>query len=111
MMKNFILCEMKNCLSELEFKVLYLRLFMNFTPKEISIALSLNGKYHANQIQASAKKALINKSIYFKKAYDEFKVDIEAKIDFKYKKSAEDVAIDRLTILDKLNLFKNFELN
>ncbi len=111
MMQKFILCEMKSCLSELEYKVLYLRYFMNFTVKEVYIALSLRGKYHVEQIQTEAKRSLITKSVYFKKAYDEFKVDVEAKIDFKYKRSAEDVVMDRLTILNKFNLFKDFELN
>ena len=108
MMKNFILCEMKNLLNKLEYEVLYLRVFMDFTFNEISQSLSLEGAYHAKKIEGTAKKKLITHSAYFKCAYQDLKKDIEANLDFKYQKSAEDVAIDRLTILNKFNLFKDF---
>lgn len=110
MMKNFILCEMKNWLNNIEYEVLYFRVFMDFTFSEISQILGLEGSYHARKIEEDAKKRLITHSAYFKSAYHELKKDIEAKLDFKYQKSAEDVAIDRLTILNKFNLFKEFEV-
>ena len=107
-MKQFILSEMRMYLNELEYNVIYFRVFMDFSFNQISQSLGLEGAYHAKKIVDKAKKKLITHSAYFKSAYQELKKDIEANLDFKYQKSAEDVAIDRLTILNKFNLFKDF---
>lgn len=58
-------------------------------------------------LETKAKKDLARKSTYFKEKYKHYISEIESKIDFKYMVSAEDVAMERLSIMNKFNLLNN----
>ena len=58
-------------------------------------------------IETKAKKDLAHKSAYFKEKYKNYISEIESKIDFKYIVSAEDVAMERMNIMNKFNLLNN----
>lgn len=112
LMKEFIISEMKRCLTGEEYIILYLRIIRGFSIQEVLKFMNINKKKSMTRskvidLETKAKKDLARKSTYFKEKYKYYISEIESKIDFKYMASAEDVAMERLGIMNKFNLLKN----
>lgn len=112
LMEEFIISEMKRCLNNDEYTVLYLRIIRMFTVQDILKFMNINKKKNMTRgkvidIERKAKKDLAHKSAYFKEKYKNYISEIESKIDFKYIVSAEDVAMERMNIMNKFNLLNN----
>lgn len=112
LMEEFIISEMKRCLNNDEYTVLYLRIIRMFTVQDILKFMNINKKKNMTRgkvidIETKAKKDLAHKSAYFKEKYKNYISEIESKIDFKYIVSAEDVAMERMNIMNKFNLLNN----
>lgn len=112
LMEEFIISEMKRCLNNDEYTVLYLRIIRMFTVQDILKFMNINKKKNMTRgkvidIERKAKKDLAHKSAYFKEKYKNYMSEIESKIDFKYIVSAEDVAMERMNIMNKFNLLNN----
>lgn len=116
LMTEFIISEMKRCLSEDEYIVLYLRIIRGFKVQDVLKFMNMNNKIPITRgeiisIESKAKKDLAHKSNYFKEKYAQHISEIESKIDFKYMASAEAVAMERMSIINKLNLLSNIISN
>ena len=112
LMTEFIISEMKRCLSEDEYIVLYLRIIREFKVRDVLKFMNMNKttpmtKGEVIAIESKAKKDLAHKSNYFKEKYTHYIEEIESKIDFKYMASAEAVAMERMSIINKFNLLSN----
>ena len=110
LMRDFILCEMKRCLSDCEYKVLYLRIYRNLSISSIGKLLN-KSKTEIRGLEVSAKRKLAHDSSYFREKYKGHILEIEAKLDFKYSRSAEDAAIERFSIKDRFNLLNEYVID
>ena len=116
LMTEFIISEMKRCLTKEEYIILYLRIIREFSIQDVLKFMNINKKKSMTKsqvidLETKAKKDLAHKSTYFKEKYKHYISEIESKIDFKYMASAEDVAMERLSIINKFNLLNNIISN